>query len=197
MIDFNILANLYDFSLIEDGVQAFFVALPTGSFVAPPEEDDPTRESWAPGIGQIPFYTPRQALVIQAARPRIGILETNFSEIPGARILDADGIFRASAWRALMKFSVITMPNYKDHRALRGAVAAILPQLQPNPTGGLAAIGTTGVNAFLKYHQVGQFAMQSGDTRITPSDGYYFSTLSVNLTFSVDATAWPGGTVTP
>lgn len=192
MIDFNQFAPLYDFSLIEKAVQDFFVALPAGTFVKPADEDDPARESWTPPGGSIPFYTPTQALVLQACRPRVGILETNFSEFPSARILDADGVYRASAWRGVIKFAIITEPNYALHRQLRGAVIAILPQLQPLPT----SIGVSGINKLLQYHEVGQFAMNSGDTAITPANGYYLSMLTVNLTFSVRATAWPGGTLT-
>lgn len=196
MINIDDLAPLYDFSLVEKAVQDFFCqdAYP---FVKPPDEDDPNREAWSPGADGIAFYTPTQATVLQSVRPRVGILETNFSEFQGAKILDADGVYRASGWRGTLRTAIITDCSYALHRALRGQVIAILPLLQPLLTGDLANVGKTGINVFLKYHEVGQFAMQSGDTNITPQQGYYMSTLAVNLTFSVRATAWPGGTLTP
>jgi len=192
MLDYNTLIPIYDFSLIEKAVQDFFIALPTGSFVKPANEDDPNREQWTPGAGNIPFYTPTQAGVLQSCRPRVGILENNFAEIPSARILDADGTYRAMAWRATMRFGIVTETNYHKHRQFRAMICAILPQCQPNPD----AIGTTGLNQFLQYHELATFAMQAGDTAITPEKGYYMSMLTVNLTFSVRATAWPGGTLT-
>lgn len=194
MLDFNLFEQIYDFSLIEDAVQAFFVALPTGSFVKPPDETDPARETWTPGAN-IPIFTPQQALVFQAARPRIGIMETQFRE-SGEHVLDADGQYRASGWRGLMKFALVTAPNYTLHRQLRSVVMAIIPQLQPSPINGLAGVSNTGINAYLKYHEVGQFALQSGDTTIKPETGYYLSVLQVNLTFSVRSTVWPSGTQT-
>lgn len=197
MIDYNLLAPIYDFSLIEDAVQSFFVALPDGTFVAAPDESYLERETWQPPNGAIPFYTPAQAQTLKEFRPRVGILGTNFSE-QGQHIIDADGNYRPSGWRSSMRFAVVTDSNYKRHRALRSAVMAIIPQLQPNPTvTNLSGVGSTGVNTFLQYHEVGLFAMQLGNTSITPQSGYYVSTLTVNLTFSVRATAWPGGTQTP
>lgn len=192
MTDPQLFAPLYDFSCIEKAQQDLIIAYPTSQFVRPADEDDPLREQWKPPTGMIPFYTPTQALVLQECRPRVGILETNFSEFPSARILDADDVYRASAWKAVVKYAIITDCNYKLHRQLRALVTAILPQMQPIESN----VGATGLNAFLPLHEVGLFSMQSGDTSITPQKGFYMSTLSVNLSFSVRATAWPGGTLT-
>jgi hypothetical protein len=183
---------LYDFSLIEKAVQDFFVGLPNGAFVAPAGEDDPAREQWSPPAGLIPFYTPEQALVLQACRPRVGIMETQFMEYPSARIVDANGSWRASAWKGQMKFAVVTAPNYAQHRKLRALVASLIPRVGPQP----ANIAGSGVNALLKWHQVGLFELATGDTAITPAEGFYLSTWPVNLTFSVNPGAWPGGTLT-
>jgi hypothetical protein len=193
MLDFNLFTDLYDFSVAEKAVQDFFVELPTGSFVKPPNEDELNRESWTPPGGAIPFYTPTQALVLQSCRPRVGIVETNFTEMTSARVLDAEGTFRASAWNAVLRLAIVTECNYARHRALRASVLAIIPQLQPNPTGN---ISNTGVNAYLANHEIGKLAIVNADTSITPAEGYYLSTVTINLTLSVRPTAWPGGLYT-
>jgi hypothetical protein len=197
MPDFNDFAPLYAFGLIEKAVQAFFCADALGaSFAAPLDDDDPARETWTPPDGGIAFYTAFQADTFQKVRPRVWVALNNIVEFPSARVLDANGVYRASAWRGVLAVGIITEPNYLKHTELRARVAAILPQLQPLPTLDGSGVTAGGVNALLKYHEVGQFAMSECSTHILPEHGYYQSSLNVAITFSVRVTAWPGGTQT-
>jgi hypothetical protein len=191
---FNDFAPLYDFSLVEKAVQAFFCSDALDApFVAPKDDDDPDREKWTAGADGIAFYTAFQALTFTKCRPRVFIGLNNITEYPSAKIIDANGVLRSSAWKAALKFGIITEPNYVLHTALCSTVLAIIPQLQPLPTPDGSGIAQGGVNKFLQYHEVGLFALADASTHITPEDGNYNSPINVNITFSVRASAWPGG----
>jgi hypothetical protein len=197
MPNFNDFAPLYDFSLIEKAVQAFFCSDDLNApFVAPKDDDDPNREQWSAGPDGIAFYTAFQALTFQKCRPRVYISLNGITEFPSAKIIDANGVLRPSAWKASLKFGIITAPGYVLHTALRSTMLAIIPQLQPLPTPDGSGISQGGVNKYLQYHEMGQFAMADASTHITPEDGNYNSPINVNITFSVRASAWPGGTTT-
>lgn len=189
-------APLYDFSLIEEAVQNFFCS-PTigGAFVAPADDDDPDREQWTAGADKIAFYTAFQALTFRKCRPRVYTSLNNIIELPG-HIIDVNGVLRAKSWRARLTFGVITAASYSIHTSLRAAVLAIIPQLQPLPTPDGSGIAAGGLNRYLQYHELGQFAMADNSTHITIEEGAYTSPINCLLTFSVRATAWPGGTVT-
>lgn len=190
-------APLYDFSGIEKAVQAYFCGIAGGTFEKPRDDEDPQREKWAPDAGNVAFYTAFQALTFQKCRPRVYISGFSINELK-QYVLDAAGILRNKAWTGRMNFGVVTKPDYTYHTQLRAAVTAILPELQPLPVpADGSAIGTSGLNALLKIHEMGQFEMVAQDTIITPEDGNYRSMIPVALTFSVRATAWPRGTLTP
>ena len=193
---FSDFAPLYDFSEIESGVQNFFCGLPGGTFVQPPNDDDLNRSQWAPPAGQIAFYNAFQAETFRKVRPRVYILLNDVSEFPGVRIVDANQTIRANAWKGRMRFGIVTEPLYMMHNALRAAVLAIIPQLQPLVTPDGTGEPQGGINAFLTNHEVGQFAIGSVSTHITPESGNFHSIFDVNLTFSVRASMWPGGTQT-
>ena len=144
--------NLYDFSLIEKGVQSVFVNTDGGSFVAPKDDQDPTRESWVAGAGNIAFYTAFQALTFTQCRPRVFTGLHNVNCITGAYAIDANGNAREKAWRGSMRIGIITEPNYTLHTQLRSAVMAIIPQVLGAAT--VTDFPTTGINSFLVYHQV-------------------------------------------
>ena len=190
---FSDFAALYDFTLIEQAVQAYFCDEGLGgAFVKPPDDDDDTRGKWVPEGGKIAFYTAYQAMTFQKCRPRVYIGGFSVSEIPNSHVIDANGVLRSKAWRGRMMIGVVTLPNYAQHIALRSAVLAILPQLQPVPVPDGSGVAAGGVNGFLQYHEVGQLAPSDLTTHITPEDGNYHSPINVALTFSVRATAWPG-----
>ncbi len=185
---------LYDFSLIEKAVQACFVGTPGGSFVAPLNDDDPAREQWTAGAGNIAFYCAFQALTFTQCRPRVFIGLHSVNCITGAYAVDGNGNLREKAWRGQMKFGIITEPNYTLHTQLRSAVLAIIPQILGAVT--VTDFPNTGINALLNYHQVSEFYSRDASTSVTPEDGSYQSAISVELAFSVKPTAWPAGMLT-
>ena len=202
MTDYTKFAPLYDFSLIERAVQDFFCSPALNApFIAPPNDLTTNREAWTAGVDKIAFYTAFQANVYQPCRPRIYVALNNISEFTSERMLDDSAVYRATAWRGVLRFGIVTAPNYEEHTGVRSVVLAILPQLQPvfNPDG--TGIAGGGINAFLVYHEVGVFALSSASTHITPEDGNYHSTFDVSVSFSVRYGSWPigvnGGTLNP
>lgn len=189
--------SIYDFKLIERAVQSLFVAA-GADFVSPKDDDDPAREQWTAGAGNIAFYTAFQALTFTQCRPRVFIGLSAVNPVPGCYALDANGNLREKAWRGQMRFGVITEPNYTTHTELRSRVLAILPQVLPRlvvdnslsvTTDALFA--TTGINALLTYHQVSEFYAKDISTTVSPEDGNYQSAITVELAFSVKTSAWP------
>ena len=188
------LLNIYDFSLIEKAVQAFFVAVPECSFVAPLNDDDPNREAWTAGADNIAFYTAFQSLTFTKCRPRIFIKLNDITEFIGADEIDANAVLRARAWRATLEFGVITEPNYTLHTQLRALMLALIPTLQPTIDTDNATIKAGSVNDLLTYHEVATLKMSSTTTNIAiEEDGAYWSAIPCALVFNVKATAWPEG----
>jgi hypothetical protein len=197
MLDFNDFAPLCDFSLVENAVQAFFCADALGaSFVAPKNDDDPARESWTAGDGNIAFYTAFQALTFQKCRPRVWFSALNFNPVPGAYAVDANGNLREKAWTGTARLSVLTEANYLFHTALRARVLAIIPQVigQVAPDNSLFA--TTGANALLDFHQLSNFSVQNAATTVTPEQDAYRSDIPISLAFQVRPDKWPAGMIT-
>lgn len=193
-LDFSV---LYDFSLIEKAVQAFFVALTqsvpnSAPFVAPADDDDPNRGQWTPPVGSVAFYTAFQNETFQKSRPRIYTALNNITTVK-SYIVDAVGTFRAQAWKAKLTFGIVTEPSYTLHTSLRSVILTIIPQLGPQITMDGSGIGLGGVNGFLQYHEVGILEMDATTTHISPEDGCYNSVIPCTITFNVRATAWPGG----
>jgi hypothetical protein len=186
------LIDIYNFSLIEQAVQRFFVALPGGAFVSPPSNQDPAKENWM-AEGQIAFYTAFQSAVFQKSRPQVYCALTNITEYPQTHIIDANGVWRASAWKGVLHMGVVTSPDYTAHTQLRAAVLAALPTLQPPPTADGSGIAASGINALTQFHEIGLFQMQATETMITPQAGDFKSVIPVTITFSVRVSAWPGG----
>jgi hypothetical protein len=191
MSDYNDFKPLYDFSLIEIAVQKFFVELAGGPFVQPAGDDDPARENWTPPGGAIPFYTPAQNLVHQKCRPRVGLMQNDFSELPDARRVDVNNVLRAFAWRGTLRFGVVTEPNYALHRDLRAVMLALIPQLQPTYEADGSGLAAGGVNQYLEFHEVAALSLASLNTDIMAGQGYYLSTIPVNYTFGIRPTKWP------
>jgi hypothetical protein len=186
-------APLYDFSLIERGIQDFFVSLPGSVFNAPLDDDDPDREKWSAGPGNIAFYTALQALTFTKCRPRVAIGLHNVNHIRQAYALDANGNLREKAWQGSCRFWIVTEPNYKLHTQLRAKVLAIIPQVLGVITPDNSQFPITGINSLLKYHQVAEFWARDVSTSITPEEGNYQSEIPVELSFSVLPTVWPAG----
>jgi hypothetical protein len=185
---------LYDFSLIEKAVQALFVGVDGGVFVAPLDDNDPAREQWTAGAGNIAFYTAFQALTFQLCRPRVFIGLHSVNCITGAYAVDSNGNLREKAWRGQMLIGIITEPNYTLHTQLRSAVLAIIPQVLGAVT--VTDFPNTGINALLAYHQVSEFYSSDASTSVTPEDGNYQSAITVKLAFSVRPDKWPSGMLT-
>lgn len=185
-----------DFTLIESAVQAFFAAVPGGSFVAPPAETDPRREQWTAGQDNISFYTNFNELVFQACRPRVKIRLHSVNSVRGCYALDADGTIREKAWRGSMDFGIVTEINYTKHTQLRAMVLAIINQVMPAIAADNSLFPTTGVNPLLNYHEVSEFWMQNVSTDVVAIEGAYVSMIPVQLAFSVKPDAWPAGMLT-
>jgi len=191
---------IYDFSLIEKAIQAFFCQDSIGTFAKPADDTDITREQWQPPAGMIAFYTAFQSLTFTQCRPRVYISQFDIQEMK-QWILDANNAARNKAWAGKIRLGIITLPDYTMHTQLRALVNAIIPALQPTPAVAPGpnygdVIGTTGLNSLLQYHELGRIEVESQNTQVSAIDDSYFSPLTVNLTFSVRANAWPGGTLT-
>jgi hypothetical protein len=183
---------LVDSTLIEAAVQDSFVNLEGGCFVAPLDNDDPAREKWTPGGGNIAIYTAFQNLVFQSCRPRVNISLVSASPYPSAYLTDANGVFRPKAWRGEVVFHVISDPVYLKHTQLRAKVLAILPTLAPLPTADGSDIAMSGVNEYLEFHEVAQFAVKDFAMHLEEGGGAYISTIPVDVTWGVRSDKWPG-----
>lgn len=179
-------ASLYDFSQIETGIQRHFVA--AGGMVAPPDENDDTRETWTPETGQVAFLTAYQAAIFQQARPRVGCFLSNIinATTPGHFVEDNNGALRNVLWRAQLTLGIVTQPNYTYHASLRAQVIALAEMIAPMVRDTTQAIG---VNQYLTTYQINHVTPGGLDTTISIGDGYYGSTLTYQLTFSVPAPA--------
>jgi hypothetical protein len=184
---------LVDSTLIEAAIQKFFVNLADGCFVAPLDNSDPKREAWTAGADSIAIYTSFQNLVFQSVRPRVFLGLFNASPYPSAYLTDANGVFRPKAWRGDVTFGIITEPDYAKHTQLRAMLLAILPMLAPLPTPDGSDIATSGVNAYLEFHEVAQFSVKDFAMHIEEgAGGAYQSTIPVTVTWGVRAEKWPG-----
>ena len=194
--NFTTYAPLTDFSLIEKAVQSFFVSLAGGSFVAPPNDDSDTRESFTASAGQIAFYTAFQSLTFQQCRPRVFIGLHSVNPIQGAYIIDANGNIREKAWSGQIGFGIVTEPNYSLHTQLRSQVLAAIQQVICTISPDNSTFATTGINPFLTFHEVSQFYATNTSTAVSEEEGAYQSTLSVAINFGVKPNAWPSNTQT-
>lgn len=194
-MNFTDFSPLYDFSLIEAAVQAFFCGVDGSIFATPPGESDPARGTWTPPAGFVAFYTNANTTVNQACRPRVKIRLHNVNHVRGAYALDANGNMREKAWQASMDFGVVTEPNYALHCQLRSQVLAIIAQGVAISQDG-AAFATGGINQYLKMHQVSEFWIRNTSTDVMPAEGAYMSLLPVQLAFNVLPSAWPVGMLT-
>ena len=185
--------KFYDTTLIETAVQAFFIAVVGANFVAPLDETNPARGTWTPAAGQTAFYTNKDVVVNQAARPRVKSRLHSIQHVRGAYALDANGNFQEKAWTASLDLGIVTAPNYTTHSTLRSLVRAIIPTVlgQIAPDGSLFA--TTGINALLNYHQVSEFWTRNTSTDVQPGDSAYLSAIPIQLAFGVLPSAWPAG----
>ena len=187
---------LYDFTLIEQAVQAFFCKVPGGSFVAPPAETAPARESWTAGPDNIAFYTNFNELVFQQCRPRVKIRLHSVNSVKGCYALDSAGTIREKSWRGSMDFGIVTGINYTQHSQLRAMVLAIINQAMPGIAVDNSAFPITGLNPLLASHEVSELWMRNASTDIVTMDGAYVSMIPCELAFSVKPTAWPSGMIT-
>ena len=185
-----------DFSLIEKSVQAFFCAVDGGSFIAPKDDTDQTRESFEAGPDNIAFYTAFQALTFTKCRPRVFTGLHSITRLPGAYAIDANGNLREKSWRGSITFGMITKPDYILHTQLRAQVLSIIQQVLPPITADNSSFTAGGINALLTYHQASEFWARDISTNIVPEDGNYQSTIPVEIAFSVNPAAWPAGMIT-
>jgi len=176
--------TFYDYSLIERGIQSYFVAASNGLFVKPPGETDDTRETWAPGAGEVGFFTDFEAMVFQKCRPAVaaGLRGIAPNSYQAQAIVDGNNQIRATLYRATLDLPIITGPNYAKHADLRATVAALAEEIAPMIQQGINS--TVGVNPFLDYHMIVRVEDAGQNTSITPEDGYYQSLLTYNLTFA-------------
>jgi hypothetical protein len=189
MPTFNDFAPLYNFCLIDEAVQAFFVG--TNLFVQPLNDTDSGREKWIPVASKTPFYTAFQAATFTKCNPRVaselnGIMPYGS---PPQMILDANNQLRIRGWRATLNLTVITPANYDQHTKLRGLVQSIVATMVPN----IATIDVSGLNANLQYHEIGVIWDDGNTTGIHIEKGFYASLLKYAITFGIRASAWPGG----
>lgn len=191
------LKPLFDFSLFETAI-AQFAADPVaggGLFAIPPDEDDPNRANWNPGAN-IPFLTAVNSLVFQKWTPRVSMLPVSYTPNYKQLVQDANGVFQNSQFTVPITFFVITKAHYKFHSDLCTTWRALVSTMNPVAVPG--QIQTTGLNAFLKYHELGQIRDAGNTLNIgeTEPKGFYISEIKYNATFAVRAAAWPGGTLT-
>ena len=188
---FQDLAPIYDFSQIPAAVQSFFCAPSLkGPFVTPPPESDPLREQWFPALGNIAFMTTLEASLLQSPRPRVWVDDFAINEMRNFAIVDVNGTPRCNAWSGRMRLGILTDANFERHMALRSAILAIIPMLQPVVTPDGSGIAAGGINAFLQYHEVGQFSAVTMTPNITPAEDRYTSPIDIQITFSVRSGFW-------
>lgn len=196
MPTFSDFQKLYDFSLIEAAVAAVFVGIEGGSFVLPPDETDPNRGTWQPGGASIAFYTNRNILVNQSARPRVKIRLHNVNHRGGNYAVDANNNVREKAWQGSMDFGIVTEPNYNLHVQLRSQILAIIPMVLAQLVPDGSQFASTGINALLQYHEVSEFWSRNVSTEVAPAEGAYMSMIPVELAFNAKNSAWPAGMIT-
>lgn len=174
--------SLYDFSEIETALQSYFVA--SGGMVAPPAENDASREDWTAGDGNVAFFTAFQAAIFQKSRPRVACLLNGIQNAtnPGHMIEDNNGALRNTLWRGQLTFDLITGPSYTAHVDLRAKVMALAEMIAPMVRDTTKLIGA---NQYLTNHLINYVAPQGLDTSIAIGQGYYGSQLTYQLTFSV------------
>jgi hypothetical protein len=170
---------LYDFSEIEAAIQSFFVA--QGVFVAPPGETAQNRESWIPDAGSIAFLISFQAMVFQAARPRVACVLNGINPLQ-KMIVDNNGAIRNAIWKGNLILEVITDPNYALHTDLRATVQALGEMIAPQVSDPTLKIGA---NQYLANHQINYIMAQNMDSSIHAEEGFYGSQLNFQITFSV------------
>ena len=183
---------LVDSTLVEAAIQKFFVNLDGGSFVAPLDNNDPKREKWTPGDGDIAIYSAFQNKVFQSVRPRVFFMLASATPYAAAYLLDASGVFRPKAWRGEVHFGIISEQDYAKHTQLRAMLLAILPMLAPLPTADGSDIATSGVNKYLALHQVAEFRIKDFAFSLEENSGAYQSAIPVSMTWGVRSEAWPG-----
>lgn len=173
----------YDFSLIEIGVQQFFVAA-SELFVAPPDETDPERENWSPGVGEIPFFTDFQILLFAKHRPRAACGLRDIAPVSwnAQAVVDSNGQIRPTLYRATLDLFAVSPANYTKHTQLRSALAALADEIAPMTRSTLNS--SAGVNQYLTHHQIVKVETTGIATGITPEEGYYTSELNYTLTFN-------------
>lgn len=188
------LKPLFDFSQWEIALQQFFCDPVAGGglFVAPPDELDPTRETWTPAAGNIAFFTAYQNAVFQKARPRVSVAPVSY-QVGNDLVLDANSRLQKRYWKVPIEFVVVTQAEYALHCDLLATVRAIAATLNPVADG--INQQTTGLNQFLTVHELSQIwdAGNSLATGITADKGAYVTSIKYNATFAVRASAWPGG----
>jgi len=194
---FRDLIPLYDFSLWEQAVQAFFCDNTQGGgmFVQPPT--DANREKWIAPAGEIAFFTAFQNAVFQKARPRVSLNPISYKPYnERAMVLDANSRAENRAFDVPLEFIVVTKPDYIYHTQIIAAVRAIVSQMMP--VAQFAQIQNTGLNAFLTYHELSKIwdAGNSLATGVNSDKSAYVTAVKYNSTFAIRASAWPGGTQT-
>jgi hypothetical protein len=189
MPTFNDFAPLYDFCLIDEGVQSFFVG--TNLFVQPLSDTDPARDAWIPPAGKTPFYTAFQAATFTKCNPRVACEINGIMPYanPPPIIVDANNQLRIRAWHATLTFTVITPANYPQHTTLRGLVQSIVATMVPV----LNSPDSSGVNSQLQYHEIATCWDAGNSTSIHTEKAFYGSQLKYAITFGIRAAAWPGG----
>lgn len=194
-------ATLLDFSQWELAIQAFFCDLVQGGgvFVAPPANaSGEAAENWKPVGQQVAFFTGFQAQIFTLPRPRVDLGAISHTEIPGRRIVDANGRIWPNAWSVPLDFFVITRNDYATHMSYLANVRAIIQAMNPIGIGPNANIQGTGLNAFLTTHELAQIRDAGGQTfggKWTGNEGWFLTPLKYTATFAVAATSWPGGTL--
>ena len=194
---FSDLIPIYDFSLWEKAIQAYFCDATAGGglFVAPPDEHDATRETWTPDAGRIAFFTAFQNAIFQKARPRVSLSPISYTPMnEGALIVDANGRLENRGYNVPLEFYVVTTADYALHTQTLATVRAIVSQMNP-VISSLSQIESTGLNAFLTKHELAKIwdAGNSLATGITPDKGAYVTPIKYNALFAVRAASWPGG----
>lgn len=188
---------LFDYSQWEIGIQSFFCDATAGGglFVAPPDNDDTTRENWVGSAGQIAFFTAYQNAVFQKARPRVSLNPISYVPLDGT-ILDANGQLKHHVFNVPLEFVVVTQPDYLIHcqtLALVRATALAMAPVLVDPETGAETIQTTGLNAFLTNFEMSRI-VDPGNTLaigLSADKGAFVSTLHFDSTFAVRASAWP------
>ena len=195
-MNFSDLIAIYDFSLWEKAVQAFFCddVQGGGQFVAPPDNPEVNRETWEAPAGKLVFFTCFQNAVWKQARPRVSLSPISYQPLnERALVLDANGRVQNRAYTAPLEFNLVTKADYEFHMQQLATVRAIVSQM--NPVADAAQIQTTGLNQFLTTHELAKIwdAGNSLNVGITQDKAAYVSSIRYQATFAVRATAWPGG----